>query len=304
MEEIIAIKEISKTFGHKVAVHDYELTAPPGQIIALLGPNGSGKSTLIRIMTGLLLPSSGHGTCMGYDLLKEHVKIRSHIGYMPQHFSLYRQLTVYENIKLFADIHRVASPASRVEAVIEEFSLGKYRNHYAENLSGGWQQRLALAVSMVHEPSLLILDEPTAGVDPESRQIIWREIQTLANKNITILVATHYMDEAVKANYLQFLFYGNIVASGSRQTIIDASKLITWEVFGDAARTVFQALDGFDPNLQVLEYGDHLRISSRDEQFEESIKEASLPLDCTVRRVQPALEDCFVFYTTICQDKR
>lgn len=304
MEAIIDLYKVSKKYGTQIAVHDYELQLFPGSILALLGPNGSGKSTLIKIMTGLMSPTTGMGWCLGYDLIKANSFIREKVGYMPQKFSLYRKLTVYENLSLFADIYKISNSKQQVERAIIEFGLEKYRNHYAASLSGGWQQRLSLAVSVIHNPRLLILDEPTAGVDPDSRQIIWTEIQRLAKKGMAIIVATHYMDEAQKAHLIQFLFFGRLVAKGSRQDIVAHSKLHTWEISGKQIGEITNELNAKHPHLQVLEFGDHIRVSAEDGINTSFLLCISKNYNCKLEKVVATLEDCFVHYCNTCKDDR
>lgn len=219
MEQNIAIecKQLSKTFAELKAVQDITITIPKGCIYGFLGPNGSGKSTTIRMLCGLMVPSSGEGSVLGYDIVKDTEIIRHRIGYMSQRFSLYEELTVEENLDFYAGIYGITGQraSDRKMELIAMAGLQGREKQLARSLSGGWKQRLALSCALLHEPEILILDEPTAGVDPVSRRIFWQVIHSLAEKGITILVSTHYMDEAETCDKIGFIFFGKLLVEGT-----------------------------------------------------------------------------------------
>lgn len=219
MEPNMAIecKQLTKIFGNLKAVQDISITIPKGSIYGFLGPNGSGKSTTIRMLCGLMIPTSGEGTVLGYDIVKDTEIIRQHIGYMSQRFSLYEELTVEENLDFYAGIYGITGQRAkdRKRELVAMAGLEGREKQLARSLSGGWKQRLALSCALLHEPEILILDEPTAGVDPVSRRIFWQVIHSLAEKGITILVSTHYMDEAETCDKIGFIFFGKLLVEGT-----------------------------------------------------------------------------------------
>ncbi|GBF10701.1 ABC transporter ATP-binding protein [Tepidibacillus infernus] len=216
MEIAISCTQLTKKFGSLTAVNQVSMEIPKGSIYGFLGPNGSGKSTTIRMLCGLITPTSGHGTVLGYDIIKDTERIKHRIGYMSQKFSLYEELTVIENLDFYAGIYGIYGETAkkRKTELIEMAGLTGREKQLAGSLSGGWKQRLALACAMLHQPDVLILDEPTAGVDPVSRRIFWDVIHQLANQGITILVSTHYMDEAETCDYIGFIYFGHLLVHG------------------------------------------------------------------------------------------
>lgn len=218
----IIVKNLSKSFGSFKAVDDISFEVPKGKIFGFLGPNGSGKSTTIRMLCGVLTPSEGSAEVMGFDIRKEAEKIKQNIGYMSQRFSLYEDLTVSENLDFYAGVYGLSKKEKeeRKKAIISMAGLKGRERNLTKNLSGGWKQRLALGCALIHKPKLLILDEPTAGVDPVSRRLFWEMIYALAKEGITILVTTHYMDEAASCDLLCFIFNGKIIASGMPKDLI------------------------------------------------------------------------------------
>ena len=229
----IDIQNISKTFGNKTVVNNISLQVPRGAIFGFLGSNGSGKTTTIRVICGLLTPSSGTGTCLGYDILTESATIKQKIGYMSQRFSFYGGLTVYENLRFVADVYQIDNRAAEIERIIADLNLQPYRNIKASGLSGGWKQSLALACCLLHRPELLFLDEPTAGVDPKARKDFWDYLHKISVRDgTTILVTTHYMDEAEKCSSLAYINIGNLLYSGSTSDIIGFSKVESYLVDG------------------------------------------------------------------------
>ncbi|HET7775814.1 MAG TPA: ABC transporter ATP-binding protein, partial [Azospira sp.] len=230
---VIDVAGINKHFGDKHVVKDLSLQVKEGEIFGFLGPNGSGKTTSIRMLCGLLTPDSGQGTCLGLDVLRESTAIKCQVGYMTQKFSLWDDLTIGENLDFVARMFGMDKRREAVDRALEELGLAGRRNQLAGTLSGGWKQRLALASCLLHRPRLLLLDEPTAGVDPKARRDFWEEIHRLSAAGITVLVSTHYMDEAERCHRLAYIAYGNLLASGTADEVVAGQGLHTWEISGD-----------------------------------------------------------------------
>src|SRR5207302_10910592 len=207
-----------------------------GEIYGFLGPNGSGKTTSIRMLCGLLKPDSGSGECLGHDVVNETGAIKREVGYMTQRFSLWEDLTIRENLEFVARMYGMSDRKTAVAATLKELGLEKRQDQLAGQLSGGWKQRLALAACMLHRPKLLLLDEPTAGVDPQARRDFWEEIHQLAAQGISVLVSTHYMDEAERCHRLAYIAYGKLLATGTPEEVLHRVSLTTWEVSGPASR--------------------------------------------------------------------
>ncbi|MDN5313596.1 MAG: drug efflux transport system ATP-binding protein [Thermoanaerobacteraceae bacterium] len=226
MDYAVELNGITKKYGHLTAVDNLSLKIPAGSIFGFLGPNGSGKTTTIRMMCGVLTPTSGSGKVLGYDILKNSEEIKKNIGYMSQKFSLYEDLTVEENLDFYGEIYSIPSKEfkERKVSVIRMAGLSGRENTLAGNLSGGWKQRLALGCALIHKPSLLFLDEPTAGVDPVSRRIFWKVIREMTKKNITVIVSTHYMDEAQTCDLIGFIFKGKLLEFGDPNEIVKNKK--------------------------------------------------------------------------------
>lgn len=222
MEYAIEVNELTKKFGDFTAVDHINFKIPKGKIFGFLGPNGSGKSTTIRMLCGVLIPTSGQGNVLGYDITKDTEKIRANIGYMSQKFSLYEDLTVEENLDFYAGVYSLPKKVreERKKELIKMANLEGKEKRLAGNLSGGWKQRLALGCALIHKPKLLFLDEPTAGVDPVSRRIFWKIIHELKNQGITILVTTHYMDEAESCDITAFIFNSKLLTIGTTKEIL------------------------------------------------------------------------------------
>jgi ABC-2 type transport system ATP-binding protein len=220
MELAIQVEKLNKSFGDKHVVKDLSLNVPRGQIFGFLGPNGSGKTTSIRMICGLLRADSGSGTCLGYDVIRQSAEIKREVGYMTQRFSLWEDLTIRENMDFVARMYGMADRARAVDAAIEELGLTARRDQLAGTLSGGWKQRLALASCILHKPRLLLLDEPTAGVDPKARRDFWDELHRMCEQGMTVLVTTHYMDEAERCHQLGYIAYGRLLALGTAKELI------------------------------------------------------------------------------------
>ena len=292
---IIATEGLTRRFGDLVAVDGVSLRVRRGEIFGVLGPNGAGKSTLIRMLCGILDPTTGRGTVVGHDIAREPELIKASIGYMTQRFSLYEDLTVEENLGFYAGIYGVERRRrrARVEEVLVANGLTDRRRQISGTLSGGWKQRVALASATIHQPPLLFLDEPTAGVDPVSRRGFWAEIHRLAAEGTTVLVTTHYMDEAERCHRLAFIFSGRLLDEGRPDEIVDRRHLHAAEIEVDDAAAAERALEA-RPEIESVEpYGHVLRVVSREA---DALAVASEVLG-SVRRAQPArvsVEDAFV----------
>ena len=263
-EPIIQTHSLSRRFGSFVAVEDISLSVTRGEIFGVLGPNGAGKSTTIRMLCGILDPSGGSGTVVGYDIATQAERIKERIGYMTQRFSLYEDLSVLENLTFYAGIYGVprAKRRARVDAVLERSGLSGRRKQLAGTLSGGWKQRVALASATIHEPPLLFLDEPTAGVDPVSRREFWEQIHGLASDGTTVLLTTHYMDEAERCHRLAFIFRGQLLAVGTPEQIIARRALRALELETDKPREAAQLLREQPEVDEVAHYGHVLRLTT------------------------------------------
>jgi ABC-2 type transport system ATP-binding protein len=259
----IDVHGLSKSFGPKRAVNDLSLQVEEGEIFGFLGPNGSGKTTSIRMLCGLLTPDEGSGTCLGFDVRSQSAEIKRQVGYMTQRFSFYEDLSIRENLDFVARLYDMPNRRQTVQAGMEELGLADRANQLAGTLSGGWKQRLALAACMLHRPRLLLLDEPTAGVDPKARRDFWDEIHRLAGQGISVLVSTHYMDEAARCHRLAYIAYGNLLASGSPEELITRSGLASFDVKDDdpALAERLRRLPGVQ---QVVAMGNLYSVSGRD----------------------------------------
>ncbi len=291
----IDVTGLRKHFNGLVAVNDLALQVRRGEIYGFLGPNGSGKTTTIRMLCGLLTPDGGRGTCLGYDVIRETARIKRQVGYMTQRFSLYEDLSIRENLDFTARIYGMAGRRPAVDRAIERLGLGSRQKQLAGALSGGWKQRLALAACMLHDPKLLLLDEPTAGVDPKARRDFWDEIHRLAGEGITVLVSTHYMDEAERCHRLAYIAYGSLLAQGTVEEVVENSGIVTWlvecaDVYALGAR--LRGLPGID---QVVPFGNVLHVSGIDrESLEKSIAPFREQPGCRWTAIQPGLEDVFI----------
>ena len=232
-EYVIDVTGLTKIFGGRTVVNGLDMRVRPGEIFGFLGPNGSGKTTFIRMLCGLLKPDAGSGTCLGLDILTESREIKPQVGYMAQRFSLYEELTVRENLEFMARVYGMPDVAGAVAETIGRMGLERYADSLARTLSGGWKQRLALGACTQHKPRLLLLDEPTAGVDPGARRDFWDEVHKLAGQGLTALISTHYMDEAERCHRLAYIAYGDLLAQGSVAELVHQSGLITYSVRSD-----------------------------------------------------------------------
>lgn len=292
---VIDVEGLTKSFGDHAVVRDLTMQVRRGLIYGFLGPNGSGKTTTIRMLCGLLKPDRGRGTCLGYDILTQTEAIKRRVGYMTQRFSLYADLSIRENLEFVARIHGLPEPRHSAHEALERLGLAGRAEQFAGTLSGGWKQRLALGACTLPGPELLLLDEPTAGVDPKARREFWDEIHTLANHGMTVLVSTHYMDEAERCHELAYIAYGALLTQGTVEDVIARSGLATWTVTGpDLARLAdeLKALPGVD---MVAPFGMALHVSGREPAtLEASIKPLRTRGPQTWRKDEPTLEDVFI----------
>jgi len=260
----IDVRGLTKSYGGRPVVNNLSMRVRRGQIYGFLGPNGSGKTTTIRMLCGLLTPDSGEGTCLGYDIRRQSKEIKRRIGYMTQRFSLYQDLTIRENLEFVGRIFGLPNPAATAQAAVERMGLRGRENQLASELSGGWKQRLSLGACIMPSPELLLLDEPTAGVDPKARREFWSEIHAMAAEGLTVLVSTHYMDEAERCHEIAYIAYGNLLARGTVEEVVKQSGLTTWRVTGLDLREVTRALAA-EPGVGLLApFGTSLHVGGRD----------------------------------------
>jgi ABC-2 type transport system ATP-binding protein len=291
----IDVHGLTKRFGQKVAVNAVDIAVPDGEVWGFLGPNGSGKTTTIRMLCGLLHPDAGTGTCLGYDVITQSEEIKRAVGYMTQRFSFWEDLSIRENLEFVARMYELHDGKTRVDDTIARLGLENRQHQLAGELSGGWKQRLALAACMLHSPRLLLLDEPTAGVDPKARRDFWDEIHRLSDEGLTVLVSTHYMDEAERCDRIVYINLGNIVARGTVAEVIEQSKLFTFVVEGEGARQLAEKLRG-RPGLEYVSFfGAVLHVSGRDRNaIENALAPYRAQPGLQIHEAPPSLEDVFI----------
>jgi ABC-2 type transport system ATP-binding protein len=290
---IIDVHGLTKRYGDRTVVDHIEMQASRGRIYGFLGPNGSGKTTTIRMLCGLLTPDEGSGTCLGYDIRTQSREIKRHVGYMTQRFGLYEDLSIIENLDFIARVYEVRDRKEKVRAALERLGLGGRRTQLAGALSGGWKQRLALAACLLHEPQLLLLDEPTAGIDPKARREFWDRLHELAANGMTVLVSTHYMDEAERCHQLAYIAYGHLLAHGTAAELIEQARLVTCEISGEHLAELARALRA-NPALNVASFGAALHVSATSEG---DLHQALTPYRVWNIRITPihtTLEDVFI----------
>ncbi len=299
---VIDVKNVNKSFDGRKVVNNFSLQVKRGEIYGFLGPNGSGKTTSIRMICGLLTPDSAEGSVLGFDVLQETETIKLHVGYMTQKFSLYEDLSIYENLDFIARIYGIQNRKQRVLQSIDELGLLERKKQLAGELSGGWKQRLALAAALLHDPQLLLLDEPTAGVDPNARRAFWDHIHLLSTKNITTLVTTHYMDEAERCNRIAYLAYGNLLAKGTISQVIDQVNLVTFKVSGKNLAHLSQQLKNLDAIEQVITFGEVLHISGKNKILMEQSFKPFVDSDHRFEQIPTNLEDTFIHLVSQSED--
>lgn len=291
----IDVRGLTKRFGPKIAVDHIDIQVPEGEVWGFLGPNGSGKTTTIRMLCGLLRADDGKGTCLGLDFRTRSEEIKRQVGYMTQKFSFWEDLSIRENLNFVAQAYVLPDRKKRVDETIDRLGLRARQEQLAGALSGGWKQRLALAACMLHSPKLLLLDEPTAGVDPKARRDFWDEIHALSAEGITVLVSTHYMDEAERCDRIVYINIGHVIARGTVSEVIAQSKLFTFVVEGDGARALSSELHGKRGVEFVAFFGAALHVSGSDRA---ALEAALVPYrgrnDLSIREAVPSLEDVFI----------
>jgi ABC-2 type transport system ATP-binding protein len=290
----IDVAGLDKSFGDKHVVQDFSIQVEAGRICGFLGPNGSGKTTTLRMLCGLLTPDAGSGSCLGFDIIRQADQIKRRTGYMTQRFSLYEDLTIAENLQFTARVYGLDRRAERVDAAIERLGLTARRNQLAGSLSGGWKQRLALASATLHEPRLLLLDEPTAGVDPKARRTFWDEIHVLAAQGLTVLVSTHYMDEAERCHEIAYISYGKLIARGTADEVVKGSHLVTFHGEGPGVGKLTPEIAGRTGVETVAPFGAALHVSGTDRSALDAAIRPWRTAPYRWTEVPPTLEDVFI----------
>lgn len=301
----INVKNLNKSFAGKPAVIDLALQVKSGEIFGFLGPNGSGKTTTIRMLCGLLVPDSGEGQVLGYDILTQSELIKLQVGYMTQHFSLYDELTIRENLDFIARIYGIPNYKAEVEKTLETMGMERRQNQLAGQLSGGWKQRLALSAALLHKPKLLLLDEPTAGVDPQARRDFWDQVHHLGSQGVTTLVSTHYMDEVERCQKIAYIAYGHLLVQGTVEEVIAKSGLITWSVTGKNLYSLSSNLHNLPGVDQASVFGNSLHVSGKDPALlESSLAPFQKLSQYHWERINPSVEDVFISLTKTSQEGR
>lgn len=293
-ELAIDVRGLSKIYGGRAVVDKVDLQVRRGRICGFLGPNGSGKTTTIRMLCGLLTPDAGEGQCLGLDIRREAAQIKRQVGYMTQKFGYYEDLSIRENLDFVARLFELPERRQRVDEALQRLGLIERQQQLAGSLSGGWKQRLALAACLLHSPQLLLLDEPTAGVDPKARRDFWDEIHRLADQGITVLVSTHYMDEAERCHELVYIAYGKVLARGTEAQIIEQAGLHVWSVQGQL-NGLIEALKAAPGVLSVAAFGNSVHVAGQDAaQLEQALAPLRAQAGLTITAADANLEDVFI----------
>ncbi|HAT6933770.1 TPA: ABC transporter ATP-binding protein [Legionella pneumophila] len=290
---IIDVSGLAKSFNGINAVVNLNLQIEEGTIFGFLGPNGSGKTTSLRLLSGLIIPDKGQGRCLNLDLMTQTKLIQAQIGYMPQNFCLYQNLTVYENLDFIARIYQLKNRKERLKEIIELLALSDNQQRITATLSGGWKQRVALAAALLHKPRILLLDEPTSGIDPQSRLLIWEHIQSIVSKGVTVLLSTQHMDEAERCHQLVYMSAGEIIARGSVIEIIQSTGLHSWVVKGESFSRLKDILVN-NPAIQMIEKGNEMRISSIVDDIHQVLDPFVLN-NYEIKKTDTTLEDAFIY---------
>ena len=294
----IDVTGLTKHYGGRAVVDQLSIQVAPGRICGFLGPNGSGKTTTIRMLCGLLTPDRGSGTCLGLDIITQAAQIKRQVGYMTQRFGLYEDLSIRENLDFVARLFELPQRKQAVDQTLERLGLVERQRQLAGALSGGWKQRLALAACLLHEPRLLLLDEPTAGVDPKARRDFWDEIHRLAAQGITVLVSTHYMDEAARCHELIYIANGRVLTRGTQASILDQTTLLVWSIVGnalEALEALVAPLKAQPGVLSVSAFGNALHVAGLDSALlDAALAPYRARPDLAVARAKPDLEDVFI----------
>ncbi|CAL4869269.1 putative multidrug ABC transporter ATP-binding protein YbhF (plasmid) [Asticcacaulis sp. MM231] len=298
----IDVRGLTKRFGKLTVVDKVDIQMPRGQVWGFLGPNGSGKTTTIRMLCGLLKPDAGEGTCLGFDILKNSREIKNQVGYMTQKFSYWEDLTIRENLEFVANLYELKNSRQIVDETLETLGLTSRQKQLAGTLSGGWKQRLALAACTLHSPKMLMLDEPTAGVDPQARRDFWDQIHRLSAQGLTVLVSTHYMDEAERCDQIVYIAYGKLMAQGRVDDIIDRSRLYTFVAEGVGVRDLMERLRGQPGADHIAYFGNALHVSGGDLDRLKALIAGQDKSDVQWQQVRPSLEDVFIHLMTSAVD--
>jgi ABC-2 type transport system ATP-binding protein len=299
----IDVHDLTKHYGGRAVVDHLQLQVGTGKICGFLGPNGSGKTTTIRMLCGLLTPDAGSGKCLGLDIILEANAIKRQVGYMTQKFGLYDDLSIRENLDFVARLFELPRRRAAVDLALERLGLTACQQQLAGTLSGGWKQRLALAACLIHEPRLLLLDEPTAGVDPKARRDFWDQIHQLAAQGITVLVSTHYMDEAERCHELVYIAYGKILARGTEREIIDNANLKVWSIQGDGVEALLAPLKSAPGVLSVAAFGNAVHVAGQDGVLvEQALARVRQQTALRITPAQANLEDVFISLIATAQD--
>lgn len=294
-EKIIDVSDLRKSFDGRVVVNDIDLCVKKGEVFGFLGPNGSGKTTTIRMLCGLLTPDKGRGTCMGFDILKESDQIKQRVGYMTQQYSFYGDLSVEENLNFIASVYGVTNRKYRVMEVMHEHGLIERRSQLTGSLSGGWKQRVALAACLLHHPLVLLLDEPTSGIDPIARREFWDKIHSLSEQGITTLMSTHYMDEAERCTRLAYLAYGDILVTGTVDEVIAATHLKTWEIRGEVTTQLLYQVKKIEALSQAALFGRKIHVCGvQENEIEYGLNQLKKDHVIEWQRIDSTLEDAFI----------
>jgi len=291
---VIDVRGLTKKFGGRTVVDHVDLDVQKGEIVGFLGPNGSGKTTTIRMICGLLRPDGGEGTALGLDIVRQAEEIKRQVGYMTQRFSLYEDLTIEENLAFVAQLYGLRDRGKVIAATLARLGLTARRSQLAGTLSGGWKQRLALAACVMHGPRVLLLDEPTAGVDPKARRDFWDEIHALAGEGLTVLVSTHYMDEAERCHRIVYIFDGKVVTRGTVKEVIERSGLFTYVLRGRADRALIDRIRTLPGVAQIAPFGETLHVTGPDQEVLERSLATLTNEGLTVERGATSLEDVFI----------
>jgi len=298
----IDVRNLNKSFGGKHVVQDVSIQVEEGRICGFLGPNGSGKTTTLRLLCGLLTPDSGEGTCLGFDIVRQPGEVKRRTGYMTQKFSLYDDLTIAENLQFAARIHGLDRRTERVAQSLERLGLAQRREQLAGTLSGGWKQRLALAAATLHEPRLLLLDEPTAGVDPKARRTFWDEIHALSAQGLTVLVSTHYMDEAERCHEIAYISYGRLIARGTADEVVAGAHIVTFRGEGPGVDRLGAEIAARPGVESVAPFGAALHVSGAERSAVEAAIAPYRRAPFKWEEVDPTLEDVFIHLMNDAQD--
>lgn len=300
----IDVHGLTKTFGKRTAVDHVDINMPRGQVWGFLGPNGSGKTTTIRMLCGLLKPDEGQGTCLGYDILKQSREIKPQVGYMTQKFSYWEDLSIRENLEFVANLYGIRNSRQVIDQALDDLGLVTRQTQLAGTLSGGWKQRLALAACTLHNPKMLMLDEPTAGVDPQARRDFWDQIHRLSAQGLTVLVSTHYMDEAERCDQIVYIAYGRLMTQGRVEDIIERSGLYTFVAEGPGVRELMEVLRGQPGADHVAYFGNALHLSGGDlNKLRNLVAGIGGRPGVEWRQERPNLEDVFIHLMGQAQDK-